>query len=246
MSFRVLVVGDTHGDKRWFHEVIAKQAGKVDKIVQVGDFGWIFPQPARERGLDVLNKVLDRAGIDLVFLPGNHEDHPRLAELWGTCPRNADGHALIRPRIAYTGRYSAWSWGRHRLGAVGGAVSVDRDWRVKAAARNGGRTHYWWPEEVLSEAEFEQAKALGRVDYLFTHDAPSSFPWPLKRDLDSTANRQRMTDLGRALRPRTWFHGHYHHFERYDFHHDDGTAEVVSLGANVSHRLRATVAIDLT
>lgn len=243
---RVLVVGDTHGDARWFHEVIRRHAGVVDRIIQVGDFGWIFPQPARERGLDKLNRQLDLAGIDLVFLPGNHEDHPRLAELRRICPRNVDGHVIIRPRIAYTGRYSAWTWGSFRLGAVGGAVSIDRDWRVQKAARSSHGTKYWWPEEVLSPEELAAARTLGKVDYLFTHDAPSSLPWPLKQDLDSTAHRQAMTEVGRALQPRWWFHGHYHHFEEYDFYHSGGRADVISLGANVSHRLRATRVIDLT
>lgn len=232
---RLLVVGDTHGDLGWVRNDVIPRAVDLGctKIVQVGDFGFVWPGSWWHE-LARLSKMLDTAGIDLHFLPGNHEDHPTLARLDADADeRSPEGHAALAARIFYTGRVSAWSWSGTRFAAVGGAPSIDR--RLRTAGRD------WWPEEVLSEEEHQRATRLGEVAVLFTHDAPSSLPVNgLIPDADSTANRQRLTDVGRALRPATWLHGHYHRYLQYGFRHDGGQCDVTSLDCNRSPRTKGT------
>lgn len=224
----VLVVGDTHGNAEWTHEVVIPRAVEVGatKILQVGDFGFIWPSPNYTRGLDRLNKVLDRAGIDLHFLPGNHEDYDKLellsARARGVSP---EGHIPFRSRLFYTGKVSAWSWNGRRCAAVGGATSIDRQWREPGKS--------WWPQEALTPEEAAAAVALRRTEVLFTHDAPTQHPFEfLTPDPDSTAHRQVITDVARTLRPQAWFHGHYHAYAKYPFVHDLGCCEVTALNCD--------------
>lgn len=233
---RLAVVGDTHGDSSWLCNTAIPYAARhgADRIIQLGDFGFVWPDPNYLHGLRKLDRVLGRHNLSLIFLPGNHDDHDKLVD-WERRihGRNDDGHLQLTDRIAYTGRVSAWVWENRWLAAIGGAVSIDRDYRIAyRAGRRHNRKPIWWPEEVLTDDEAATAKGLGTVDVLFTHDAPTTLPLPLKPDLDSTANRQRMTDIGRALRPRVWLHGHYHHRTTYRFDHQYGGCEVHSLDCN--------------
>ena len=239
-------LGDTHGNMSWVCNYIIPyaQAQGCSHIVQVGDFGFVWPDNDYPRNLDKLQRILDRHDVTMVFLPGNHEDHRKLATIEEISERNEVGHFVMRPRLHYTGRVAAWTWDDVRFAAVGGAVSVDRAWRQEEVKR--GRKQVWWYQETLTRDEFEQAKALGPVDVLFSHDAPIDFPshW-LKPDLESAMNRGAMTDVGRALRPRRWFHGHYHTNLTYPFHHDDGTCWVSCLDMDGTTRDSATTILDL-
>lgn len=222
-TFSVLVVGDTHGNMSWLHDVVIPHAVRtgVSKILQVGDFGFVWDGNAK-RHLDKLNRILGRHDLDFHFLPGNHENYDMLEDLAASVEdRSPEGHIPFRERVFYTGKVSSWTWAGRRCAAVGGATSIDRRYRVPYRS--------WWPEEALSPEEAVAARALGKVDVLFAHDSPSQVPFVLLPDPDSTAHRQVMTDVGRALRPSKWFHGHYHVRAEYSFMHDDGYADVVSL-----------------
>jgi DNA repair exonuclease SbcCD nuclease subunit len=221
---RALIVGDTHGNARWFYNVVLRAAVErnVQKIVQVGDFGYIWPETNYEFTLDKMNRLLCDAEIDLHFLPGNHDDFDALERMTAEeSSRSPEGHVPLRDRVFYTGKVSAWEWGGQRLAAVGGATSIDRRWRVAGKS--------WWPQEALTDAEQAAAEALGHVQVLLSHDAPSHNPFSLEPDADSAVHRRRMTEIGRALRPLVWFHGHYHRSVEYTFNHDEGVARVVSL-----------------
>lgn len=225
---KVLVVGDTHGMPLWMEKTVvpyAKAAGCVT-IMQCGDFGFVWDNniDVVNRELDWLHGILDDAGLRLVFLPGNYENHPMLAQLAEAADRNEDGHYLLRPTVLYAGRVAAWTWDGLRLAAVGGAVSVDAD------DRRAGTS--WWPEEMLQPDEVEAAAALGPVDILFTHDAPTGVPARLIPDVASMAHRAYMAHIGAALVPAYWFHGHYHDSLHYRFHHTAGTTTVRGLHCN--------------
>lgn len=230
------MIGDMHGNSQYLCNNLLRWSEMIgcDRLIVLGDFGFLWPGEDTHRILDKLDRKLEQANQSLLFLPGNHEDHTKLDLIEGVADINGDGHFEVRPRIHYTGRVNSWDWDGKRFGAVGGAVSIDRQWRLEEMGRGGPRS--WWPQETLSPDEIESAKGIGRVDVLLTHDAPTSFPLRLKPDLESTANRQVMTDIGRALRPSIWFHGHYHVRRTYRFPHDEGGAEVHSMSRDESER----------
>lgn len=239
---KVLVVGDTHGVYQWVEQTVipyAKAAG-CSTIMQVGDFGFVWDNRLThvDGELDRLHEALSAAGIVLVFLPGNHENHPMLQRLSEDAEKNEDGHYILRPTIVYTGRVAAWTWDGLRMAAVGGAASIDRDERVPGVS--------WWPEEMLQPDEVCDAVQLGPVDILFTHDAPTGVPIRLLPDVASTAHRAYMAQVGLAVSPAYWFHGHYHDSLFYRFHHLVGTATVRGLDCDQARsRTDAMVAVNL-
>ncbi len=222
---KILIAGDWHGNHVWAKKIIeVAEAEEIEKIIQVGDFG-VWPGKSGEEYLDILSRALVKRSIKLYFVPGNHEDFNQIDQWNKELPKNEDGHIQIRPNLFYAGKVNAWMWEGKRFGSAGGAVSIDRSWRVENKT--------WWPQEQLTALEVSAAMDLGPVDYLFSHDAPQDLPLTyLKKDDDSKAHRYSMTKIGLALRPKLWFHGHYHRHMEYPFYHADGETRVIGLDAD--------------
>lgn len=243
---KILVVGDLHANARYLYERVIPHAVSMEceKIVQVGDMGFVWPSSNYLYGLDKMSRVLDNNGLDLHFLPGNHEDHTKLELLARHAKAlSPEGHYQLRPRLFYTGRVSSWSWAGQRMAAVGGAVSIDKESRLRTKRVTG--TDIWWPQEVLSAEEIQAASQLGEVDVLFTHDAPVQNPFKLKQDLESHIYRQAISTVGFALQPKVWFHGHYHESATYPFRHPGGWCKVMGLGRDRSPLGESTSVLQL-
>lgn len=229
---KLFILGDTHGNTGWGQSMVKRAAElRCDAIVQVGDFG-IWPGPDGDKFLRKLNKTLSEHDLPLFFVDGNHEDFPKLERM-----RRGDGmSALVMPNgqsndvltyIVHVPRGYVWSWSGRRLMGLGGAVSIDRQWRKPGKS--------WWPQEQLTDEQAEAAcKAIdGPIDVLFTHDAPTNVPMPgMKEDIDSTAHRQRVTAVARVAQPSLWFHGHYHRAMDYEFGYPPRQSRVIGLGCD--------------
>ena len=238
---KVMVLGDLHGDTAAGINAIrkAKELG-IAHIVQVGDFG-IFPK-YRDMitYLDDLNSALRVRDVNLYFLDGNHDDADFVMAIGQMGYRDDRGRIPLRSNLSYLPRGCQWTWNHKRFMAVGGAVSVDREWR-QIQERNRGPRTLWFPNEQLDPALLNaivQPFANGTakpVDYLFTHDSPTNAPFGarIKEDADSQAHRQRMDILGREVKPSLWFHGHFHtRYDGYDFPAYESHTTVYGLECN--------------
>ena len=214
-----MIAGDWHKQTRWAESVISLASAKgVSNIFQVGDFGlW----PGRG-GLDFLDDVNNSArGHNVVIrtLRGNHDS----AE-WERLLTNQDanrhdpitGGVYVRSRIVLMPRTARFDFGGKFFQVVGGAVSVDKDYRIPGES--------WWPEEEITDAEVDAIPA-GKVDVLLTHDCSNRTPWRnrMKPDLDSVAHRQRIDKVLDKTTPDLHFHGHMH--EWYDWENRVGGDE---------------------
>jgi Icc-related predicted phosphoesterase len=226
---KILIAGDWHGDAAWaIKMVLAARYQGVKKIIQLGDFGiWTHMKEGVEY-LDTVNEALRYDGSKVYFVPGNHENYDHIEWMERNLPQTAHGNTYVRSNIVMLRRDgTSWEWGK-RFVAVGGAVSVDRMWR----------THLidWWPQEQLSEAAVQSIErgALGTEhDYFFTHDAPTNIPMNgLIRDEQSHMHRQKFDRIAKALRPRLWFHGHFHRSLQYDFPTYESHTKVFGLDMN--------------
>jgi hypothetical protein len=254
---RVVVAGDWHGNTRWAIHVIEQAAIKLQGeenrlIVHVGDLG-IWPGEVGRRYLWTLERILSGFDMRLMFTDGNHEDHPQLLTAQLNLMRLVDpalapgdpepllpvplnswtpgGSAIAR--VFWLPRGCRWEWHGRTWLSMGGAVSPDRDLRVK----NGWG---WWPEEATTTDQIARAAAEGKAGVVLAHDCPGgvdlalppvspSLGW-LQSDLMlSEENRQRLQMLADSVEPQHWIHGHYHRAYQKTVQMKHGPVEVTGL-----------------
>ncbi len=201
-SERVLVAGDTHGRLEQVRLlVMVAERENCGRIVQVGDFGfWPHVEPFHER----VDRLAARAGLDFLWLDGNHENFDALERLVDV---DADAPQPMGERLWYLPRASTWEWAGCRFMALGGAYSIDKAHRVEG--------HSWWSQELLTREQVSRALDRGPVDVLLTHDAPDGVV-PIvtssyKGDEISRGNRRAISAVREAVQPALLVHGHYHH-----------------------------------
>jgi len=220
---RIVFAGDWHMNATWAVAAIRHAAeGRADVMVHVGDFGYTFDGRFMRR----LDAALQAAGLPLLFVDGNHEDFDSLLR-W---PIRPNGLRQLTDHVWHLPRGFRWTWGGVRLLAVGGAHSVDRQWRSPGTS--------WWPEETLTGDDVARAVAGGPVDVLVAHDCPAgvdipglaatSHLWPAEELALADEHRQRLRTVVDAARPRAVFHGHYH--RRYSTTADLGYGPVAVVG----------------
>ncbi|MEX2280526.1 MAG: metallophosphoesterase [Acidimicrobiia bacterium] len=202
---RVLFAGDWHAGTSFAIDTIDLAADRgIDRIVQVGDFGF---WPRFDQGAAFLRAVSEHAvdrGVALWFCDGNHEDHDSL-------PHDERLEPLeVAPSVFWVPRGAVIQWAGRRLLFFGGAVSIDQDSRL------AGWT--WFADEIPSESAWRRALAVGRVDVVVAHDTvpgmpvkglpPLSIPWSARRR--AREHRGRLAELRDTVTPALWVHGHWH------------------------------------
>jgi hypothetical protein len=202
---RVLFAGDWHAGTAFALSAIDRAADLgIDRIVQVGDFGY---WPRFARGAAFLGAVSDHAterGVSIWFCDGNHEDHDSLPHDVSLEPQE------VAPGVNWVPRGTVLEWSGQRLLFFGGAVSVDQD------SREAGWT--WFPNEVPSVDAWKRAFDTRSIDVVVAHDTvpgmpvrgvpPLSIPWSARRR--AREHRDRLAELATALEPQVWVHGHWH------------------------------------
>ncbi|MDA8332489.1 MAG: metallophosphoesterase [Candidatus Dormibacteraeota bacterium] len=210
---RLLVAGDTHGNwLHWKHVLLpAAHEHQVEGIVQLGDFGyWPLTGEGRDY-LAWLSSELDDADSWIVFVDGNHEDHKALRQL----PRRPDGFVEVTDRIVWAPRGHRWTWGGVRFLALGGAYSIDRQYRKLDSGRWG-----WFKEEVITSEQAKLASAGGAVDVLLTHDAPLGAQPRVrmegvpKHSPGAQHNLGLVQEVAESTEPKLLLHGHWHQFQQ--------------------------------
>lgn len=253
---KVLVVGDTHGNTNFWRKTVFPLAveAKVDLILQAGDFG-VWPGKKGRQYLNVLNY---ESPTDIWFIRGTHDDTSQLAiypdRMQGLDSTHVgDTHFWIRDRVAQLVDGSLIDIDGQTLLAVGGAVSIDREWRVLNES--------WWADEITSMESIERAVyqfSNKQVDFVLTHDVPEQIDivsrlWAatgqrMKSDLASASNRAALGILFQKLlprRPRThdmlWLHGHYHISYRQRVNH----VNVIGLASDSEPATQTCVILDI-
>lgn len=216
---RILLVGDLHMNTLAALQVIDHaQALGTDLILQLGDFGF-WPRGNTNSGQKYLRKVdarLATSGLDLWFIPGNHEDWPALDKR----PIGEDGLRVISTRIREIPIGHRWTWGSTRWLAIGGAPSVDRHLRTEGFD--------WFPQEEVTEAQAAVIVDDGPADVVVSHDAPmgteflgSRFEhhlepherkswWPVSALVRADMHQERLRRILSGVQATRWFHGHHH------------------------------------
>jgi predicted phosphodiesterase len=162
---KIGLIGDIHGELGHLLTVLRMFPNRgIDTILQLGDFGMVWPQGGWVRDLSKLDRTLARLDQTLYWLDGNHEDHRELTD-WPVSP---DGIRWIRDAICHLPRgFRTFLASGKTLAVLGGANSID------FAIRPDGIG--CWAEESITEADLQR---LGHetADIPLGHDAPLSVP----------------------------------------------------------------------
>lgn len=215
---KVMVCGDWHGNTTWARTVISTaSAYECDTILQCGDFGFWTDNPETRKYLRTIQKDLEVTGITLFWVDGNHEDHDRISRGWRGAPPTVPAITAGHDRIFYLPRGYRWNWWGKTWMAVGGAVSVDKQWRREGKS--------WWPGEELTDSEVEYCCRPGQVDVIIAHDCPRgvNIPgigpdtksgtrgnWPPHVLIEAERHRTKLRTIWNVTGATRLYHGHYH------------------------------------
>lgn len=216
---RILLAGDTHGYIGHCQYLIRTALAKeCDLVFILGDFGYWEHQTTGVKFLDQLNEYASSLGMTVYFLDGNHDKTSLLMEKYGDF-RNEEGFVIVRPDVLYAPRGHRWAWDHVRFIALGGAYSVDKDWRLQEEelypGKYGGAETLWFPEEEMTDEDMDLfLEDTTKVDIVLAHDKPraSNPKWNRKDYLECLPNQDRLQRAVRVLQPKSFFHGHLHFF----------------------------------
>lgn len=210
----VFLTGDTHGEadiaKIDTFAQVAQHLTRDDVLIVLGDFGLVWGDPPTER---------ERARLDWIeaqpwttcFIDGNHENFDMLDAMPVTSRYGGRVHE-VRPHVLHLMRGETYEIGGHRFFVLGGAHSIDVDWRVPHRS--------WWPQEVPASEEraclADAAQQVGAVDYVLTHCPPTNcYTWYRSRfpgfwGPDDEYNAWLEEHVEGVVSYRQWFYGHLH------------------------------------
>jgi Icc-related predicted phosphoesterase len=208
----IMLVGDTHEDRVFIKKCIRIAAqNNITYLIQLGDFGmWIEADGSLNVAfLMEIALYAMKYGVIIIFIDGNHDFHAGARALYSA---DADGLREIHPNLIWADRGAVFTVEGVTFGALGGAVSHDRDQR---------KIHF--DTEMTTQDDLQtlltRQEAYGKtIDVLLTHEAPSSVVVPgvsllggsVGRDI--AENRDILSEAVSALLPRYVLHGHHHHY----------------------------------
>ena len=242
---RILLAGDTHGAIGHSQYLIRTALVKeCDRIFVLGDFGYWEHQKAGVKFLDQLSEYAAGLGVRVYFLDGNHDKVSLLLEKYDGL-FDEQGFIIVRPNVLYAPRNHRWTWDEVRFVALGGAYSVDKEWRlsqecvweedVQVCTLNHKHKNppesLWFPEEEMSDEDMDLfLNDTAKVDVMLAHDKPrSSNPkWNRKDYLECLPNQDRLQRAMRVLQPKSFFHGHLHYFYTDEVWCGSSTSDMIS------------------
>ena len=213
-SSMTIITGDKHGDFRRVDAMCGLTGTtKDDLLIILGDAGINYFGGMRETEF---KQSLAKLPIMMLCLHGNHERRPESLGFYQETQWHG-GVVYVQsefPNLMFAKDGEIYNIGSKKCIAIGGAYSVDKDYRIK---RNLG----WWPDEQPSDeikrrVEDRLDNENWRVDIVFSHTAPLKYE-PREMFLsfidDSKVDKSTeiwLDTIEDRLDYDQWFCGHYH------------------------------------
>ena len=190
----LVVCGDIHGDFNLLvHKLCVQYQMKDTTCIVAGDCGFGFEKKEYYENIVRRNsKRMSAANNRIIFIRGNHDN-----------PAYFDGVTFAHKRFLAIPDYSVVNICNHSVLCVGGAISMDRQYRRAAWERNQKKykryghhsvddilaPNYYWHNEppVFNEELLAQILAETNIDTVVTHTAPSFCELQDKSGLDEWA-----------------------------------------------------------
>lgn len=210
---KVGVMGDTHGTAdavRLGLEAIAYLGAET--VLHVGDFG-LWQGNTGYKYLRKVSAALQKYGQTMYVTLGNHENYTLLDAM----EEREDGVKFVQgfENILFLPRPFVWEWHDKKFMSVGGANSIDVFHRTPNID--------WWEGERITYAEELQARAVGKVDVMITHDCPQGvdilhfggggsnpYIWSAEDVHYANGSRKSLRSITNIAKPEMLLHGHWH------------------------------------
>jgi len=147
-------LGDIHGVVPSLKNALIKikvEYPQVTALIQVGDFGWY---KSRIEAFKAVNPH-----IPVYWIDGNHEYFPLI--------NRTTEVTEVAPNIFYVPRGTVLTLDGRKIGFMGGAASVDKEYRIRSGLP-------WHKEELITESDVARMDGVDTVDIFVTHTPPQS------------------------------------------------------------------------
>lgn len=208
----IYLAADTHGSldmqkvTDFFEtETLLTPLTKKDYLIILGDVGLCWDDGRKDAWV---RNQLQKLPVTTLWLDGNHENFPLLAEY--PKKRWHGGYVHVNaPDLLHLMRGYSYEIEGRLFWVFGGGSSVDKAYRTQGID--------WWPQEMPSEEEYRRGlqslKEHGyRADYILTHTAPfhivqklTEHVLPGEEDL-----QQYLMCISKRAVFREWYFGHWH------------------------------------
>lgn len=185
-----------------------------------GDCGFGFDKPGYYENVFKRNTLrLSKSNNWVVMVRGNHDDPEYFSE-----------ERIKHERFRTIPDYSVIQACGHSILCIGGAISIDRNYRKKHDSKYpASATASYWPDEitVYNETALKKISDKFRIDTVITHTAPSFCELISKNGLsewaaldpaiptDCESERKTMDRIYEHLKAAWhhvshWYYGHFH------------------------------------
>lgn len=207
---RIGIAGDWHRDARSAIAMLKiLHLNNITDVYHLGDFG-VYSDHYGKKYLKAVDNQLKLYGMKIFITEGNHEDY----KLINSIPVAQDGKKWLTERVALLPRGFRWEIDGHSFVSFGGAASID----FTSLKENVS----WWPDEMITAEDVYRLAGEGEADVMLAHEAPlgiealeklkrsQSDEWEPVELAYSYKSQKLMTYAVEAVRPKMFFHGHYH------------------------------------
>lgn len=213
----IVFTGDIHGDMTKIYNYITarRQAGIEDPqaIVILGDVGANYYLNGRDRKF---KKKLNRLGVDILCLHGNHEARPQTMQSY-ILEDAYDSKVMIEPEYPYLKFLidgEIYNLDGYNTLAIGGAYSVDKYYRLEKGLS-------WFNDEQPSKYTKHKVERVleennWKIDQIISHTCPTKFiptemflPFIDQSTVDSSTEKW-LDEIENKTKYQRWLCGHWH------------------------------------
>lgn len=202
----LILCGDIHGEfKTLVWKAVSKYKISNADIVVLGDFGVGFDNRIKS-DYEHVEKKLEKNDITVYAIRGNHDD-----------PKWFVDGTYNFPRLKFLKDYELITLGDgYKILPIGGANSIDVEYRIKENAKLAPNRSCWWEGEDIERIDLKYIPK--RVDLVLSHECPLIFSpiptrpaecplWQYNKILSS---REYLKEVALNVNSSYWFYGHYH------------------------------------